>query len=371
MKRGPLLVALAGLLVILALVLTRLLSPEQRPTRTAPTPAEPERVKVTRNLMSTWVTVITDSPDPRAAARAVQAAFTRMVALEQQLSRFVPESDVSRINGAPAGTPVAVGQDTWRVLQDARVAWEQTDGVFDVTVEPLIELWRRAGESGRLPTDDELAQARARVGFDKVRLIPPHPPAEGRGGGEARDEVTGGGQVVLVEPGMSIDLGGLAKGYVAEEAVEVLRAAGLTSALVEAGGDICTLGRRGDGQPWVTAVRNPETEDGWPFIALLRVADGAVATSGSYARYVEIEGKRYTHVLDPRTGWPETTVTSATVIGPEATSADWLATTLTVLGPAEGIELIEFLAGYECLIVTGHGAQRTLSRSSGFAAYEQ
>jgi len=312
----------------------------------------PQRVEVQRSLMTTWVHIIAYGADRREVARTIQAAFERMSVLERELSRFKSESDVARINDAPAGTPLAVGEDTWRVLAAARTAWERTGGVFDVTVGPLIALWRRSAERGQLPTGEELGRARACVGFDKVRLL------------------SAGRRVVLSEPGMSIDLGGVAKGYIVDRAVDLLRQRGIASALVDAGGDVRVLGRRGDGQPWVTAVRNPETEDGRPFPATLVVSDLAVVTSGSYARYVEIAGRRYTHIIDPRTGWPETDVASATVLGPDAVSTDALATALAVLGPEDAVALIESLPGYECLVISGKGAEQRLSRSSGFARYE-
>lgn len=314
--------------------------------------AAPRRLELSRILMDTWVRVVAYGEHRGEVSRAVGAAFERMEELVRRLSRFDPTSDVSRLNGAPAGTAVPVGEDTWRVLEVARAAFERTGGVFDVTVGPLMGLWRRAAERGRPPTEEELAEALARVGFDKVQLLP-----QGR-------------KVVLTKPGMSIDLGGVAKGYIVDEAVEVLRRLGTKSALVDAGGDIRVLGRRGDGQPWRTAVRNPATEDGLPFPAVLAVADRAVVTSGNYARYVEIAGRRYTHIIDPRTGRPETEVASATVIGPDAASADALATALTVLGPRRGVQLIDSLPGYECLIITGRAAEQRLTRSSGFSRYE-
>ena len=312
----------------------------------------PQRLEITRTMMGTWVRVIAYGEPREAVSRALQAAFARMEELARRLSRFEPASDVSRINRAPAGAPVAVGEDTWRVLRAAQEAFERTGGVFDVTVGPLVLLWGGAAERGRLPGEEELAQARARVGFDKVRLLP-----QGR-------------RVLLGEPGMALDLGGVAKGYIVDEAVETLRSQGITSALVDAGGDIRVLGPRGDGEPWRTAVRNPATEDGLPFPAVLAVVDRAVVTSGNYARYVEIAGRRYTHIIDPRTGWPETEVTSATVVGPDATSADALATALAVLGARRGLQLVESLPGYECLIITGQGPNQSLARSSGFARYE-
>ena len=348
-----------GPIVIASAVVGMRLARRARPPEAISPPAAvagatigPQRVEVQRSLMSTWVRIIAYGDDRQEVARAIRSAFGRMSVLERELSRFDSDSDVSRINSAPAGTPVTVGEDTWQVLAAAHTAWQRTGGVFDVTVGPLIALWRRSAERGRLPTEEELGRARACVGLDRARLL---------------HEVR---QVVLTEPGMSIDLGGVAKGYIVDRAVDLLRERSIISALVDAGGDIRVLGPRGDGRPWVTAVRNPETEDGRPFPATLAVSDVAVVTSGSYARYVEIAGRRYTYIIDPRTGRPETTVASSTVIGPDATSADALATALAVLGREEGIALIESLPQYECLIITGEGEGRTLSRSSGFARYE-
>ena len=315
--------------------------------------ASPERVEVTRSLMSTWVRIVAYGPDPaQKLSQTIDRTFARMSHLEHLLSRYNPESDVSRVNAAPAGTPVTVGEDAWRVLEAAEVAWKRTGGVFDVTVGPLVALWREAGKRGSLPNVEELARARAAVGFDKVRLEP-----------ETR-------QVTLSVPGMSLDLGGIAKGYIVEEAILFLKSEGVTSALVAGGGDTRLLGRRGNGEAWVTAVRNPATESGEPFLALLLLADPAVLTSGDYARYVTIGGRRYSHIVDPRTGWPESEVSSATVIGPDATNTDPLATALTILGPEQGVKLIESLPGYECLIVTGEKDDLHLARSRGFSRYE-
>jgi len=303
-------------------------------------------------MMSTWVRIVAYGPDPDAVARTVDRTFARMAELEHVLSRYDPDSDVSHVNAAPPGTPVTVSEDTWRVLEAAEVAWKRSGGVFDVTVGPLVSLWREAGQRGSLPSEEELAQARAAVGLDKLRLEP------------------GTRQVTLPVPGMSLDLGGIAKGYIVDQAILFLKSEGVTSALVAGGGDIRLLGRRGDGEPWVTAVRNPATESGEPFVTVLSLADSAVLTSGNYARYVTIGGRRYSHIVDPRTGWPEGEVYSATVIGPDATSTDGLTTTLTILGPEQGVKLIESLPGYECLIVTGEKDNLHLTRSRGFSRYE-
>jgi thiamine biosynthesis lipoprotein len=354
---------------------------QAQPTLSSP---KGERVEVVRSMMSTWVRIVAYGPNPTAVARTVDGAFGRMSALERQLSRYDPESEVSRLNAAPPGTPVVVGEDTWRVLEAAQVAWKRTGGVFDVTVGPLVALWREAGARGTLPTEEELARARAAVGLDKVRLEPEgaapfdllapaaaaHPPPTGGSPSLAGQESRRLRRVTLTQPGMSIDLGGIAKGYIVDQGILFLKGEGVTSALIAGGGDIRALGRRGDGAPWVTAVRNPATESGEPFLTLLGLTDGAVLTSGNYARYVTIGGRRYSHIVDPRTGWPESEVSSATVIGPDAMSTDPLATALTILGPVEGVKLIESLPGYECLIVTGEADDLHLARSPGFRRYE-
>jgi thiamine biosynthesis lipoprotein len=311
-------------------------------------------------MMSTWVRIVAYGPDTDAVARTVDRTFARMSELEHLLSRYDPESDVSHMNAAPPGMPVTVSEETCQVLEAAAVAWKRTGGVFDVTVGPLVSLWREAGKRGSLPSEEELARALAAVGLDKLRLAP-----TSASPGEPGDR-----QVTLTVPGMSLDLGGIAKGYIVDQAILFLKGEGITSALVAGGGDIRFLGRRGDGEPWVTAVRNPATESGEPFLTLLSVADSAVLTSGNYARYVTIGGRRYSHIVNPRTGWPESEVSSATVIGPDATSTDALTTTLTILGPEEGVKLIESLPGYECLIVTGEKDDLHLARSRGFNRYE-
>jgi len=353
MKRRLLALALVvSLVAFVAVVLDRNWSGHpDRATTVRRTPTGKQRVEAERIQMATLVRIIAYG-DAEPASQAIEDAFDRITELEQKLSKYMDGSDVSRVNNAPAGTPVAVSVETWEVLEGARTAWERTGGVFDVTVGPLVQLWSEAGKTGKLPTEEKLAGVAAKVGFDKVRL---------QGDGRL---------VTLTVPGMRLDLGGIAKGYVVDEALRTLQSHGVTSALVDAGGDIRVLEPKPEGPPWITAVRNPASKDGRPFITELAVENVAVVTSGDYERYVEIGGRRFTHILDPRTGRPEAEVRSATIIGPDAMSSDALATSLAVLGREDGLKLIESLPEYECLIITGQGKQMTFTRSSGFPRYE-
>jgi len=190
------------------------------------------------------------------------------------------------------------------------------------------------------------------MGYDKVSLDP-----------KSRS--------VTIPPGCSIDLGGIAKGYIVDQAVGVLRGY-VSSALVNAGGDLYALGSKPGGMPWVIGVQDPRRpDDPSAFIETLYVKDLAVATSGNYIRFVEIGGKRYSHIIDPRTGWPVDTIPSATVVARDTTTADALATAVSVLPPEESVKLPASLPGVEVLLFVRSGEGWFRYRSGGIAALVQ
>jgi len=293
-----------------------------------------------RVLMGTEVTVtawdeIQTVPD---IEKAVEAAFDRMDALEDVLSKHEADSELSALNRRAGQGPTRVGEEIWRVLLEAREAWRLSSGAFDPTVGPLVRLWIEAARNDRFPTEEAVRRARARTGFGHVIL-------------ESRDGH--GGNVTLPE-GFSLDLGGIAKGWIVDRGVEVLKAWGLENVLVEAGGDLYASGARPDGTPWRVGVQDPEAgrEGLAGLAAVLAVRDRGVTTSGHYRRFSTIEGKDVSHILDPRAGRPvEQTVLSVTVVAPTASRADGLSTAVAVLGPGEGLELAESLPGVEALLL--------------------
>ncbi|GAB6166705.1 hypothetical protein JCM19992_27050 [Thermostilla marina] len=268
------------------------------------------------------------------ARQAARAAFTRIRELNDVFSDYLPDSEVSRLCAtAGSGEAVPVSDDLWHVLVLSRDLAEKTGGAFDVTIGPLIQLWRRARTLRELPREYRIREARAAVGFDKVRFDEQHQAVE------------------LTVAGMKLDFGGIAKGYAIDQALAVLRQHGISRALVDAGGDIGV----GDPPPgrdaWVVGIAplNPGEPPGY----FVKAAHCAVATSGDRYQFVMVDGKRYSHIVDPRTGVGLTQHSEVTVIAPNATLADALATGVSVLGPEKGLTTAERFPEVACLVLQG------------------
>ena len=290
------------------------------------------RVAVVRRcqrVMGTSCTLAAVVPGRRRAeARAVLGEVESAIrAIEGRMSSWLDASEISRLNGAPAGRKVTLSPATLTVLCAARDAAEATDGAFDVTCRPLIELWREAGQHGELPDATQHKAARALSGWELIRLLP--------------------AGVVKQSDTARVDLGGIAKGYAIDRAVAILRRAGLSGGLVDIGGDLACFGKPAEGQFWSVDLQDPFAIEP---LATLQLREGAVCTSGNYERFTRIDGRRYSHILDPRTGLPADAAPSVTVIAESAMTADIWATALSVLGPDGLRQLPE---GVEALMVTG------------------
>ena len=231
---------------------------------------------------------------------------------------------------------------------------EQSGGAFDITIRPLLAVWRRAGAQKALPSEQALAEARALVGADRLLLDP-----------EKRT-------VAIPEEEMRIDLGGLGKGFIADRVADLLQKRGIESALIAMAGDIRAIGRRPGGKPWRVGIQDPrDPNNPRALITVLELTDRSVSTSGNYQRYVEIDGRRYSHIVDPRTGRPADDVPSVTVIGPDALTTDILGTVFSVLGVEEGMRTVESMPEIEALFVTFDDAgELELTRSEGFRKFE-
>lgn len=273
------------------------------------------------------LTVVATSAEMEKVKLALQSAENALRQVEAQMSTHLEASMVSRINQAAAGEKVELTPELLTLLRKSKRLAQETDGAFDVTCRPMLQVWKQAGQQGRLPNESELDEARTHSGW----------------AGFAFEE----NAIVKVRKGAQIDLGGIAKGYGIDRAAEAIRRGGFENFLVEVGGDIRCGGMQPDGRPWLVAVQNP-----FYAFAIGEVAlnEAAVCTSGNYQRFVEIDGKRYSHILDPRSGYPAEMTPSVTVIAPDTTTADVWATALSVLG-VEGLSRLP--EGVEALIVMG------------------
>ena len=262
---------------------------------------------------------------------AAQRAFERIAVIDAQLSDYRPDSELSQVTAEAVRHPVAVSPDLLRLLERAQQLARASDGAFDITVGPLTRLWRRARRQVALPSAADLAAARAVTGY---RLLHVDPSA---------------GTVEVDRPGMRLDPGGIAKGYAADAALQVLHANGLRHALVAAGGDLALGAPPPGAAGWEVVLAGLESGGTAPD-SPLRLAQAGVSTSGDAEQWVEIGGVRYSHIVDPRTGIGVTGHTSVTVVAPDATTSDMLATAASVLGPEEGRRLIDRWPGTSALI---------------------
>ncbi len=295
----------------------------------------PVLIKRSQMLMGTLVDVTAVAPDKAVAQKAATAALAEIKRLEKLLSTWIPDSEISQVNAAAGRNPVKVSPEAMEVIERSLEMAGLTDGAFNITVGPAVNAWNISKE-GRIPTLEELNALRPLIDLSQLKLD--H---------EART-------VYLGREGMQIDIGGIGKGYAADRAAVVMEASGATAGVVALSGDIETFGRMPDNQRFVFGIQHPRKEQG-QLLARIALENEAVSTAGDYQRYIEVEGIRYHHILDPTTLQPSRLSQSATVIAKEGVVADGLDTGIFVMGPVKGMALIERLFGVEGVIVDGAG----------------
>jgi len=306
---------------------------------------------VDNNLMGTRVEVWVLTADGKKAAAAIREAFSEMRRIERLMSTYDEQSEISRLNRTGS---LEVSPDTFKCIDLAVQASRLTNGTFDATIGPVLDVWRRAGKRRRMPAPSEIDAALHLVGSPrKLRL----------------DPLTK--RVSFAYAGMKLDLGGIAKGYAVDRAVDKLRLKGIKSGYVNAGGDIYFLGRNVSGKGWPVKIYNPFGKGGEPPLDRMELADLACVTSGHYNRFIQIGSRRISHIVDPRTGRPVSETASVTVIAPTATQADALATAMSVMKPAESIKLAQSLTGVEVFILTGDKKTRKIFKSRGWDRFRR
>lgn len=289
--------------------------------------AQPE--KYTRDFYA-MNTVMSLTAYGENAPEALDNTVERINALERSLSVTIPESDISRLNSA-AGEPVSVGEDALAIITKSLEISQKTGGALDITVYPVLREWGFTTGEYSVPTADELASLLDHVDYSQVQVS--------------------GNEVTLPE-GFSVDLGALAKGYASDCANEMLRNSGVTSGILNLGGNVCAIGTKPDGKPWNVAVASPfEGED---YAGILTAEDKFVITSGKYERYFTGEdGRNYHHIIDPETGFPtENGLAAVTIIGGSGIECDALSTALLVMGEDRAREFWQNNGGFDMLLVT-------------------
>lgn len=324
----------SGALFALIIILTLVYGACSRPSL--------ENFSQTRTLMDTFVTITLYTADEDKAAAAFEAAFERMQQIEQAASIYGNTAEAYLLN--TQGHIDAPGQDLKRLVELSIEYGEITGGYFDITIQPVLELW----ESGLWTEPPQVQQQRVDeamelVGFDKIIIS---------------------SNSISMPDKMKITLGGIAKGFAAGEALKSLESLGIEHAVVNAGGDSATLGSKPDNSGWEVSLLNPDNSNESIISFILK--GESIATSGNYARYFDPD-KKVSHILNPLTGYSVSDCISVTVIAPRAELADALATAVFVMGPIEGINFINQLEGVECLIIDNF---RDIHRSSGLDVFE-
>ena len=283
------------------------------------------------------------------AGAAAEAALDEVARLERILSDYDPQSELSRLSAAaPTTGPVPLSADLAAVLERAVALRDTTAGAFDPTVGPLTTLWRQARRSGRMPRPDRLEAARAAVGPATLSL-------EGEPIG-----------AVLTRPGMRLDLGGIGMGYAIDRALALLAGRGIATALVDASGDVAGSSPPPGSDGWRVTVAPLDPREPANKADAVLLSHAAVTTSGDAFQAVEIDGQRYSHIVDPRTGLGVAGPAAVTVIAPDCTTADALATAASVLGPVVGVELIARMEGCAARFVWEERGIRRLSLTPGW-----
>lgn len=282
--------------------------------------------------MGTLVRIVLYAPGASVADDSAKAAFARIAALDQAFSDYRDSSELMRLSRRSGAGPVEVSDDLFRVLRAAQQINRDSAGAFDVTVGPLSALWRQARRQSEWPEAERLGDARALVGHDKLEL-------------DDRSRT-----VRLREPGMQLDLGGIAKGFAADEAAIVLTQRGIERALIAAGGDIVATQPPPGAEGWRVAVAAIEGTDRPP-AGYLTLRNAAVSTSGDAEQFVVIDGVRHSHIFDPRTGRALTGRRSVTIVASNGTTSDGLATAVSVMGAAGGMRLVEATRGAAAFVI--------------------
>lgn len=293
------------------------------------------RFKHTLKLMGSRFDITIVAKDSLEANGHIDLAVNEIVRIERLISSWDENSQTSEINRNAGIKPIKVDAELFDLIERAMGISKLTDGAFDISYASMDKIWKFDGSMTVMPSEESIRASVAKVGFQNIILD--------------RERHT----VFLKLEGMKIGFGAIGKGYAADRAKELLMSKGVISGIVNASGDMNTWGKQPDGKEWKVAITNPMDKN--KVFALLPITNGAVVTSGNYEKYVTFNNLQYTHIIDPRTGYPATGIISVTIFAPKAELADALATSVFVMGKEVGLNRIEQLPMVECIIIDDKG----------------
>lgn len=264
--------------------------------------------------------------------KLINQLFEKIRNMEDKYSRHVADSEISKINNEPK-VPINVSEDTFDLIEQGLYFGTISNGLFDISIGPLVDLWRINEENPRVPSQSDINSTKLKVDYRNISLDSEN-------------------KTISIPNGTSLDMGAIAKGFITDKLVSVLREKNVSSALLNLGGNLYLHGSKPDGSLWTVGIRNPFGLQG-DYIGTVLVKDMSVVTSGIYERFFEVDGKRYHHILNPKTGYPEDNeLASVSVLSPSSTKCDGLSTTCFLLGLHDGMKLIEELDNVEAIMVT-------------------
>lgn len=280
--------------------------------------------------------------EPAVGQAYIDTAVAEITRIERLISSWDSLSQTSLINRNAGISPVRVDPELFALIERALLLSRLTDGAFDISYASMDRIWVFDGSMTAMPAPEEVASSVALIGYENIILD--------------KERQT----VFLARPGMKIGFGAIGKGYAADKARRLLESKGVTGGIINASGDMTVWGQRPDHEgEWTVAIVNPLNKD--KVFAVLPIREGAVVTSGDYEKFVTFEGIRYSHIIDPRTGYPATGILSTSVFAGSAEMADAMATSVFVMGIETGLDFIEQLPGVECIIVDEEGNVHTTS----------
>ena len=291
--------------------------------------------KRTLKLMGSRFEITVIAENTKLGDQYIEEAVAEITRIERLISSWNPESQTSEINRQAGIMPVKVDLELYQLIERANGISNLTDGAFDISYASMDRIWKFDGSMTIIPSAEEIKHSVSKVGYQKIKL-------------NASDTT-----VFLTERGMKIGFGAIGKGYAADKAKALLIEKGVKGGIINASGDMNTWGKQTNGEDWKVAITNPLNKD--KAIAIFPLNNSAVVTSGDYEKYIKLEGKKFAHIIDPRTGYPTSGIISATVFAPKAELADALATSIFVMGVNAGIDRINQLPNIECIIINDEG----------------
>ncbi|AMR41946.1 FAD:protein FMN transferase [Elizabethkingia anophelis] len=296
--------------------------------------AQVQRSRLVTLMGSRFQITLVDK-DSISAEQNIDKAVAEITRIENLISEWRPETQISQVNQNAGIKPIKVDREVFDLTKKGLYFSKLTDGAFDISIVAMDKIWKFDDSMDELPSEQAIKESVRNVDYRNIIL----------------DSTNS--TIFLRNPGMKIGFGSIGKGYAADKTRDLMKSMGVKAGIIDASGDISTWGTQPDGKPWAIGINNPFNDH--KMAAILYFKENSVTTSGSYEKYAEIHGKRYSHIMNPKTGYPSTGLTSVTITGPNATMANGFSTSVMVLGEKEGLKLLKQFPEYHYLLITDKG----------------